>query len=307
MDQSEQTPAVEAEKPFQFELRTLFLIMFLFAAFCGFTCSFPFEWALIYWSACLLLTGIVLVCRRDRRRLGKQMIVVGIVLAALFSYFRESLADAKEASRRAACISNLKHVGSALHYYADVHGSFPPAYIADKSGKPMHSWRVLILQELGYQSLYDRYNFDEPWDGPNNSQLHDEIVRVYSCPSKQAGAKWADTSYVVVIGPGTAFPGKRGVKLSEFTDGTSNTITVVEVANSGIHWMEPRDLDITKLAPTGKPLARLGASSNHAIHVSAGFADGSVTPLNKEELTMEQLQAVLSRNGRDNTNFLNAY
>jgi Protein of unknown function (DUF1559) len=32
--------------------------------------------------------------------------------------------------------------------YHDTYGRFPPAYIADHDGRPMHSWRVLILPLL---------------------------------------------------------------------------------------------------------------------------------------------------------------
>ena len=55
--------------------------------------------------------------------------------------------------------------------YEDEHGCFPPAYVADASGRPMHSWRVLILPYLDQQQLYDQYDFSEPWNGPNNQQL----------------------------------------------------------------------------------------------------------------------------------------
>jgi len=43
--------------------------------------------------------------------------------------------------------------GLALFNYHDDYGSYPPAYIADESGRPMHSWRVLILPYLGRSSF----------------------------------------------------------------------------------------------------------------------------------------------------------
>ena len=144
------------------------------------------------------------------------------------------------------------------------------------------------------------YNFDEPWDGPNNSKLHDIVIPFFRCPSAQSTGKETDTSYAVVVGPGTMFPGEKPVKRAEVIDGTPNTIMIVEVANSGIHWMEPRDLEIAKIAPTGKPLERLGISSNHPNTVNVLFAAGNAGHLSTERLTMEQLQALLSRNGRDN-------
>jgi hypothetical protein len=62
--------------------------------------------------------------------------------------------------RRTSCKTHLKRIGLALHNYHEVHGYFFPAYIADENGKPMHSWRVLILPYLGEDELYDQYNFD---------------------------------------------------------------------------------------------------------------------------------------------------
>jgi len=298
MNESEQTPPVEEEKPFQFELRTLFLVMFLFAAFCGFVSGFLLEWALFYWSLCLLLTGMFLWCRRERRRLGKRMAVVGLVLALLFGISLPVVGSAREAIKGAGCVGRLKIIGLALHNYADVNNDFfPPAYVADKSGKPMHSWRVLILPLLDRQDIYDKYNFDEPWDGPNNSKLHDIVIPLFQCPFAQSNGKETDTSYVAVVGPGTMFPGGKPLQLSDMRDGSSRTILIVEVANSGIHWMEPRDLDITKITPTGEPLERLGISSNHPKVVGALFGDGSVQCFDKDKMTMEQLQALLSRDG----------
>lgn len=47
----------------------------------------------------------------------------------------------------------------------------------------MHSWRVLILPYIGEDALYNTYKFDEPWDGPNNIKLLNQIPRLYACPS----------------------------------------------------------------------------------------------------------------------------
>jgi len=44
----------------------------------------------------------------------------------------------------------------AVANYHDSHGQFPPPYIAEADGKPMHSWRVLILPYLEHGELYDQ-------------------------------------------------------------------------------------------------------------------------------------------------------
>jgi hypothetical protein len=221
------------------------------------------------------------------------MTLWAIVLSIAVPFFY----SASEAFRRLHCVANLKHVAMALQSYESTYGCFPPAYVADESGKPMHSWRVLILPHLGENAVYQKYDFDEPWDGPNNSKLHDIIMPYYHCRSERPDAKETDTSYVVVVGPGTMFPGERSVKLGDISDGTTCTLMVVEVANSGIHWMEPRDLQITKMAPTINPPTGQGISSKHPGGVIAVSADDQVKFLDAESLTPKQLQALLSRAG----------
>ena len=39
----------------------------------------------------------------------------------------------------------------------------------------MHSWRVRSCRYLEQQPFYDRYDFREPWNGPKNGQLGDDI------------------------------------------------------------------------------------------------------------------------------------
>ena len=74
----------------------------------------------------------------------------------------------------------------ALQNYHQANGCFPPAYIADKNGKPMHSWRVLILPYLDRTILYKAYDFTEPWDGPNNKKLSATRSRAFTARATPA-------------------------------------------------------------------------------------------------------------------------
>ena len=69
-----------------------------------------------------------------------------------------------------------------MHDYHGKNKHFAPAYVADENGKPMHSWRVLLLPMLEQQALYESYDFDEPWNGPNNSRLLAQTPPSYQCP-----------------------------------------------------------------------------------------------------------------------------
>jgi prepilin-type processing-associated H-X9-DG protein len=142
------------------------------------------------------------------------------------------------AAQETHCVANLKTIGLALKQYHAVHGCFPPAFTTDAQGNPMHSWRVLILPFAGEAALYGAYRLDEPWNGANNSRLTSRMPSFYECP---AHARRGCSSYAVVVGPETAFPGARPTALSEFRDGPANTAVVVEIEGGAIPWMEPRD------------------------------------------------------------------
>ena len=165
-----------------------------------------------------------------------------------------------EAGRRVSCMNNLHQISLALLQYEAQYRRFPPAYIPDKDGKPMHSWRVLILPYLERPDLYQQYNFDEPWDGPNNRKLLAKRPRIFACPSDdKVGA--TTTSYVAVVGKNALWRAEKPRSVDELAVhyGTSNTVMLVEVANSGINWTEPRDfcLDEPKAAGSASPVPRV--------------------------------------------------
>ena len=97
------------------------------------------------------------------------LLTVGFCCCPFF--LLQSWSGALNAAQRAECSNNLRQIAIALTNYSSVHGCLPPAYIPDKNGKPKHSWRVLILPFVEQKALYKRYNFDEPWNGPNNRKL----------------------------------------------------------------------------------------------------------------------------------------
>ena len=76
--------------------------------------------------------------------------------------------------RRMQAASNLRQIGLALSDYEAEHGRLPPAIVRDSGGRPLYSWRVLILPYLGEEELYNEFRRDEPWDGPHNRRLIDK-------------------------------------------------------------------------------------------------------------------------------------
>jgi len=202
----------------------------------------------------------------------------------------------REAARRSMCNGRLKQIGLALHNYHDRFGCFPPAYVADADGRPLYSWRVLILPYVEQKPLSDAWNFDEPWDSPNNLSVSQTPLDLFLCPSDEqstAGPGSPMTSYLAIVGPETMWPGSEARAFGDVSDGTSNTLLVVEVHNSGVHWAEPRDLHVDQMAAVINPEAGQGISSAHEHGANVLFADGSVQFLSSETSTAT-LKALLT-------------
>jgi hypothetical protein len=274
-------------KPFQFTLWHLMLAVTVLCVLAG----------MMYWAPFLAVVGGASVCvflLIGSRQWVLEALLVTCIFAALTELFWPAAwTPARQKPRPVRiCGSNLKQLGLSLHMYHEQYGSLPPAYLADESGRPMHSWRVLLLPFFEQQALYDRYRFDEPWDGPNNRLLADEISRVYSCPADTKPLK-TETSYVAVVGPGTAWPDEGTTSWDQIRDGMSRTIVIVEVHNSGIHWMEPRDLYVTQMPLAINPKRGIGISSLHTGGAMVVCADGSVHML-PSDLDAETLWGLLT-------------
>lgn len=221
--------------------------------------------------------GVIMVTRR-KLAIGftlVELLVVIAIIGILIALLLPAVQAAREAARRAQCTNNLKQIGLAMHNYESRYGCFPPAYLPDQAGKPMHSWRVLLLPYLEEEPLYRQYRFDEPWDGPNNQVLTSLMPKVYQCPSDSSPNAAATTNYVVITGVGTMFEDAKATSIGDIADGVSNTLLVVEVPGTSVHWMEPKDTTsiewlslVLKNASTG--------SSCHPGGFNALFCDGSV-------------------------------
>jgi prepilin-type processing-associated H-X9-DG protein len=231
-------------------------------------------------------------------RLTIRRMMALVVVAALGAGLVRAVGSAREAARRSQCVNNLKQIGLALHNYHSSYECFPPAYANGPDGKPWHSWRILIGPFLEANSLWNSYNYNEPWNGPNNARWIFPCG-VYRCPSDRDDAS-ISTNYFMVIGPGTAFPGAGTTRMSDVHDGTADTIAVVECVGLDVPWTEPRDLDFNQLSFLLNDPKRPGPSSWHTTGVNVLFLDGRVMAL-KSNVTPAQLKAMFTIDGNDDT------
>jgi prepilin-type processing-associated H-X9-DG protein len=229
--------------------------------------------------------------RKWKFTLVELLFVVGII-AVLIGLLLPLRRNASEAARRASCQNNLKQIGIALHNYHDEHQCFPPAYTVDADGKPLHSWRTLILPYLEQSALYATIDLSKPWDDPANKAAYDSNVHVYRCPS--ANAATGQTTYLAVVGPGSCFQAAKPRQLAEISDQHDLTLMVMEVdPGRAIHWMSPQDASqqVVLSFAEAKPLSHPGGTQ-------ALFADGSIRFL-PQSIQPVALRAFITIAGND--------
>jgi type II secretory pathway pseudopilin PulG len=164
------------------------------------------------------------------------LIIIG-TLAALLLPAQHSSCPSR--SQLGPCANNLMHLHLALHNYHDANQSFPPAYTVDAEGKPLHSWRVLVLPYLEAAELYQSIRLDEPWNSEYNQQFHTQMPGVFACPA--ASLKKGETAYKALTGPGTYFPGTECRALDGFDGKKDDSLLLVETATA-VCWMAPVDV-----------------------------------------------------------------
>ncbi len=281
-------------QPLQFGLKTILAITAAFAALFAAGAWFGINGFFGF----LLLAALAAIFFEPRMRFGDRFVWATLLLlltGCLWPLLPARVPYDHVVSRRSQCINNLKQIGLGLQNYADAYGCFPPAYLTDENGKPMHSWRVLILPFLAQQALYDQYDFNEPWNGPHNSLLAKPMPSIFRCPSGTAN-KGATTNYVAIVGPETMWQADHGAKFSEIKDGTPMTIAVVEAAGAKINWMEPRDLPFSAVLQGINAKQGGGIASAHPGVVIALFADGHTQTLS-ETTPIDVLKALCTKAG----------
>jgi len=224
----------------------------------------------------------------------------------------EAFADLRAASLRLRSQNNLKMLALAMLNYESVHRRLPPAVIFGPDGRPWHSWRVLLLPYLEQNTLYEQYDFSEPWDSPKNRPIADTVLDVFRDPARPGADAFTD--YAVLVGESAMFDpegvtmespddypaclSRGGTKIAQVIDGLSNTLLLATVApGRRIPWARPEDIAVKEGFPgIGTPD---GLGALHAAHdgkvTLVALGDGAVRSL-PESLDDETGAALVSRN-----------
>lgn len=220
-----------------------------------------------------------------------------VLLASGTAFFMPIVANARADAYRSRSANNLKQIMLAMHNFHDTFQHMPrDSYDAD--GKPLLSWRVHILPFIEQSALYNQFHLDEPWDSEHNRELIKILPATYTTPADQAMATEGRTRYLRPLGEGLPASEEGDLKFQDITDGTSNTLAVVEVpATNAVIWTRPGDFNVDMTFPVQSLLP--GESKG----VLGARYDGSVQNFLKESLSDDILKALLTHAGGEVVDF----
>lgn len=204
--------------------------------------------------------------------------ILGIapLLLVLVGLFLPAVQSVRQETRNLQNCNNLRMVSMAMQEYSIVNRQLPAAYTVNEDGQRLHSWRVAILPFIDEEELYKSIRLDEPWDSEWNKKFHDMCPSVFRNPLVELAP--GETTYAVVVGENTAFPGSEGIDLETIKDGASNTGMITE--RSPVCWMDPNSDIPFEEAIKGVNNSPNGIRSHFKGRFTVVTCDGAVYRLN---------------------------
>lgn len=191
-----------------------------------------------------------------------ELLVVVAIVAALIALLLPAVQAAREASRRTACVNNLRNIGCGLHGHLLAKRQFPVGCLEWKQSpggaNRCLAWSAFILPWLEEQATADRLDLSKPFDDPANAVIAATGLRVFICPSADRVGMTVGglgrSDYGGLCGERIASPNNpekgvlvhdRGFAEREIPDGLSKTIVVGECGSgawSDGQWINGRNL-----------------------------------------------------------------
>jgi hypothetical protein len=181
-----------------------------------------------------------------------------------------------------------------MHSYHDTYKTLPPQARHGPDGRPLLSWRVLILPFVEGGDLYKKFKLDEPWDSPHNLKLLPQMPRTYAPFDGSRAPGPGMTFYQVFVGPGTAFEGSKGLRLrDDFPNGLGKVILIAEAAEA-VPWTKPQDL----VYRADRPLPGLGGLWKGRDDFRVVMADAGTRSVSRKAREA-MLRAVIARDSKE--------
>jgi predicted Zn finger-like uncharacterized protein len=231
----------------------------------------------IRWLAGVVVSAIIMAC----------------LLFALMQFGGQSVSRMVANRDQSLSIKNLEQIAAALNVYAADYGNYPPPAITDQAGRPLLSWRVLLLPYLDEQKLYDGLDLTRSWDDPINAAQLSRMPTVFQHPNGPTRGLYNQSGYHLITGAGTLFPSTGPLGPGDIIDDPAQTILVIEArSNIGVtSWAQPGDVDIANIKATiqGGAEIELGGLLNEGLGMATTDGRGHLLPSSPDPLILRSL------------------
>lgn len=271
--------------------------------------------------------------RGDRRRGGfslVEILVTLVIIGTLASIALPAMQQARESSRRSACVNNLRNCAAAVLQYESARQTLPPGSDQvprqpDLPSGTQLAWSAFVLPFIEQTAVANRFSYAASWNAAGgNDAASDTWIDTYVCPSGHfqtvGKADYGGVSGNVITMNG-GFVGQVGttngllvpldayrskpVRAGEAADGLSQTLLVAEsVDRCDPAMLAEGDTAYGRWAwmnhfAQSTPAITMPGSDIHSHHVGGAnvtFGDGRVVFLGAATDPVV-LAAVCTRNG----------
>ncbi len=195
----------------------------------------------------------------------------------------------------------LEQIAFAVDVYRETYGTFPPLFLRNANAQFCHSWRVLILPQVAANSFYDEYDFTTSWNSDTNADLRDATrwkegdkfpnpAKIGEFYYETKGDDSFDTLFVALASAPLEERPYAWDQVGNFLP-PDQPFIIIEIKNSGIHWMEPRDVTLTPgIVPEWKSLEEIKDQIVRSAEI------GQETILRERDETLRFLEAKFGKN-----------
>jgi hypothetical protein len=162
-----------------------------------------------------------------------QLLAILALLAVLFAALLPLVAKARAEALRAQKLNNLKQLGLACHNYHDTYNAFPPGNDALN-----FSASARLLPFIEEVVVFQQLDFKKPITDKVNQDVAARKIKVFLSPQDPIESVKKDlgaTNYLFNAGSKPSLKDNDGpfyqdskVRLTDITDGTSNTVMIGE-------------------------------------------------------------------------------
>ncbi len=187
-----------------------------------------------------------------------ELLVVIAIIAILIGLLLPAVQKVREAAARTQCSNNLKQVGLAIFNHESALGYIPSSIRpAGVTALPRISWTIAALPYIEQDNLRKNYDTTQSWGAATNLPVSSQKIKIFQCPSSPnpdrldgdpqsntwnivsitdyaavtsvatLAASGSNSNLGIVTGAGI-MEKNATIKIANITDGTSNTLLVVE-------------------------------------------------------------------------------